>query len=810
MVLSILFCTLWGLVLAYFGLFGPVAFLLPVPVVILSSVFQEQLGAFLTRKFGISLGQDTSRSGKKAKTESRKFISFLIRRDMLWLLPVFILCCVMFMRPHEYMGGVNESAFNVDAGVHLARTGDMVFNLGSKIKSFGGSVENPELLEGFFVYDRQQGLAGLDCCWAQAVWNGFFYSIFGLGGVFLAGPLWALLSALLIFSLARNAIGRKWALMAMVLFGMNLVQIWFARSSYSVLLGQFFILAGMCFWQRYLHDKHQFDALWAGACFGVAGMTGVAGVVFCVFWGLYLVWRFKRRDLWALAPCCVLLVAKVFELMLYNYPAYGRFLAVCSSIDFVWGICAVGAAAGMLRGVVLLPEKKRRLFWRAFVLIACVGLLFGRYFVHTHFKAGEFYLWFGPVGALALVFAPIICLTFVRLGEGMKFFLLTGLLQGMFFLAGYGASSAYPLSLKPMLAVVVPVWAISFAAAGYALFVNLRLLAVNKKLSGLKNVLNSIRNFTQISLLRLARFLFLCVVLVSVFVPLLQARSIVINRDYARFSKFFKSVARHVDPEMLYLTDSSRLADIMSEFFGRRIKFVETGTDIVAAAQSHLDRDEDVGLLTMHKVGFDREVDFVPVFSAKFNTDVIVPSRKFPPQTATQHWTVSTFIAARVGQVSDLTDVVIDTANARIGLEDGFKQPFTDPDSGVRGRWTNGEGRIVIPWFGSDVAYKFEFELSGMPASAGYSGVDIVINGKTVERNITVPEKLDTYVFYVPPGRVSTTSEYRAEMLIKSNTFESFTTDGTSGQVLGVFVGPIKIKRVDHYTYAGKKLSRRH
>lgn len=203
-------------------------------------------------------------------------------RPVRWEIPVLVLLVllslVMFFRPFETILGDGDPGYYFNNGVHLARTGSI-----SIIEKSVPEMSDSELaifyenaIQQFMPFHlrvRQTGKIQPLLYHLLPVWIGTFIMLFGKWGGLFVNPLFALLSVLLVFAIARRFVGVVGAGAGALLLILFFPQVYFARTTASEIMAEFFLLAAILFFAEFLRNRGVATALASAGCATTASVA---------------------------------------------------------------------------------------------------------------------------------------------------------------------------------------------------------------------------------------------------------------------------------------------------------------------------------------------------------------------------------------------------------------------------------------------------------------------------------------------------------------------------------------------------------
>lgn len=135
-------------------------------------------------------------------------------RHIGWVLPVFVIAGVVFFQPYEYIDGGWDPVSYINTGVHIARTGGVIYK-----------DDIVDEYPGLYIKDRDKGLVAPQFFHLYPVWIAIFYKLFGLKGVFYVNPFFALLNVILLFLIGKKVMGKRYGIFSALLLSLNVIEI---------------------------------------------------------------------------------------------------------------------------------------------------------------------------------------------------------------------------------------------------------------------------------------------------------------------------------------------------------------------------------------------------------------------------------------------------------------------------------------------------------------------------------------------------------------------------------------------------------
>ena len=192
------------------------------------------------------------------------------------LLGLLAVLSVIYFRPHEFIFGAADAGVYVNMGTHMARSGELLVNdplIAHLDPAFypvffreqpPNTLTRYYYLPGYYVSDSVPGQLIPQFYALQAVSIAILTAIGGVPLGLMATPLWGLIGIAAVYFLARSLFERRTALLAAVLLGVVVLQIWFARYPTAEVLTQSFLFASLYALGRLL-QRHEPQRSWGFA-----------------------------------------------------------------------------------------------------------------------------------------------------------------------------------------------------------------------------------------------------------------------------------------------------------------------------------------------------------------------------------------------------------------------------------------------------------------------------------------------------------------------------------------------------------------
>ena len=707
--------------------------------------------------------------------------------EILLLLLIAGTAGVLFFRPCEYVDGGWDPGTYINTGVHIARTGSLVYHdtmltrldkkdqemLCARIRDDGTGIKYP----GLYIKDVRQGLIVPQFFHLYPVWIAVFYKLAGLRGALYVNPFFALGSVMLAYFIGRR-IGKGYGLLAALLLAVNVIQVWNARFSTSEVLGQFLFLGGVYLWARYLDSKDVFYAFWAGLALGEFLLVGVTSILIIPVVVIYLALRARRRDVYFIVPFVLILMHLAIQVRLFSsgyvesvIGAFNRTeMLLCSALFVVLLAC--------------LPLLKRipRTYLGSFLALLVASALVYSYFVRPRMGGSIERLNLVELGrflslpGLILAAAGLVLLVFKEKREDILFLAITALVVAIFFIYDKRMYSRYPFALRRYVPIVIPAYC--FSISYLCLF------------------LTRYRAGTVFSV---------AVALLVIVVPFSACGEVTLVRDHRGSVDFWQRFARKLDDDAVYISSRYRWARPLADIFGKEVLVFsgvpEFGGEKMADFARRLINDGN----RVYYVDDIREpcllsVDLSMVHEQSMKTEYLEHHLTFPPVVRPQELSLRVFEVVPIEESGPLTaqEYTVHVGESSMGLISGFDKPRRFSGAAGYARWTLAEAELVIRWFGEDVPQTLTLFASGMPPEAGRTLVSLYVDDTAVREGYAVAGQLEEHQFFIPAGTVTTGGKKRAVLTIRSTTWDP-ARQGIRGypDKLGVKLHWVRISRGD-------------
>lgn len=301
-------------------------------------------------------------------------------RDTAPALLVLALAFALQARPTEYLVGGRDPGTYVATMALVARTGGLAYTdpgvlsvPADDVDLFYRNPDNPDFswgrFMGFPLERPQTGRVFPEFFHLFPAFGAYLFQAMGVKGALATPPVFGILGTLAVFFAFRRVLGEAPALLAALLLGVNVVQVWFARYPMSEPCSQFLLFLAflaVALWEE--EGSPAFGAL-AGACLGLGLLVRIDGVLLALPVLLYvLVRRVQHTLTWKqaatlLAPFGLLGLHAAVHAALWSR----KYLLNIAERPYwrqptsVWLLVGAGVAATALAVHVCAPRLRRAL-----------------------------------------------------------------------------------------------------------------------------------------------------------------------------------------------------------------------------------------------------------------------------------------------------------------------------------------------------------------------------------------------------------------------------------------------------------------
>jgi len=419
-----------------------------------------------------------------------------IRFDWEDAIIVFLLCLslLLYARPAEYILGWLDAGWYVNTGVRIAKTGSLtgesqVFStlppaakplfyssfasLKKLFPYFPDTESRGIYLWSFAVADPEGGQVTAYHPPLFSIWIAIFYALGGLRFGLYATPFFGALSVLSLYFAGKAMFGRKVGLLAAVLLTISFTQIYFSRTPYSEIFGQFLLFSGIYAFTTYIVEGKPLYAAIAALSFGQAVLSRIEGVIvilpLVVFFGW---WMISKRSLpkdfrFFAIPFGLLLVDGVVLALTASRPyvelnSYGLWVKLRPLLTQspAWLVISVILLGGLL--VLISESAKRRIYEGRHLIMTLLSLVIFLLAIYAYFipkdgtfaRLGKFVsplgFWLGMFGLVELIRRGV--------NEKTAFFLALALIHGLASISvlAISTTSSYVYPIRRQVTMLIP------------------------------------------------------------------------------------------------------------------------------------------------------------------------------------------------------------------------------------------------------------------------------------------------------------------------------------------------------------------
>lgn len=312
----------------------------------------------------------------------RRSLGWPLARPARWsamapALLVLTLALSLQARPSQYLVGGRDPGAYIAAMAVIARTGGIVYTDPAVLSLPPADVElffrhpgNADFswsrFMGFDLERPQTGRVFPQFFHLFPAFGAYLFQAMGVKGALATAPVFGILGTLGAFFTFRRLFGAGVALLAALLLGLNVVQVWFARFPVSETVSQFLVfLALLAFSHWEERGSRAFGAL-AGAALGLTLLVRIDSVLIGVPLGLYLLARRAARELRWTQTLALLLPFTLLLLHAGLHAAVWSRKYVLSIMNRnYWGPGTWMLAALAFFGLLVAAERLGPRLWRA-------------------------------------------------------------------------------------------------------------------------------------------------------------------------------------------------------------------------------------------------------------------------------------------------------------------------------------------------------------------------------------------------------------------------------------------------------------
>jgi uncharacterized membrane protein (UPF0136 family) len=675
--------------------------------------------------------------------------SLFDRSVSLYLLPVLLIAGYLFFQPYEYLDGGWDPGNYINTGVHIARTGRITYYdnaLKENAKSIGYNRTDIKF-PGLYVKDANKGIVVPQFFHLFPVWIALFYKLFGLKSVFYVNPFFAILNVVLLFLIAKEMLGKRYAYLSAILLAFCVIEIWNARFPTSEILGQFYFLTGFYFWIRYIREDDRFFAFWSGMAFGEFLLVGITSLLVIPLIVFYLLFRLKKKDIYFTIPFLTLIIHLVIQITIYS-PMYFRSVIMFFTRREIYIALFV---CWILLGVILFLRKVSFSKARPYFVVFIFALFVFGYFIRPRLFNSleslnliELGSWLSLAGLFTATFG-LVLLIWREKDEGLLFITVSAIVFAGFFIFDKRMNSRYPFSLRRYAPAVIPV---------FCLWVSYFFYILNNRFK------------------RTGFLVSVVLIPLIIIIPVYKCRNVISVKDHKGWMKFWNEFSEKMDNETLYISNNYRWARPLTDIYGKNvIAFAEgAGENVCGFAKNKIGEGKSVSYISDSPKPYSMIVDFEKTDNIACEIECIEDSLTFPPRIEKRKFDFNIFKIRDIGQLTE-QEYLVEVGDENIGLLAGFDKARVFGGIDSPARWTFKKAELVVPWFGDNVGQVLTIKVCGMSKEAGISTVSLYIDSVPIAENINIGEEMKEYEVNIPPDIVDTGNNKRAILTIRSNTW---------------------------------------
>ena len=207
--------------------------------------------------------------------------------DMVLAGGILLVAVPLCFRPHEYLGGGWDPGVYLHVGANIARTGSINWEdpglaalTGKEREIFSTTTgTRTQLFPGMRIADAERGFVSPQFYHLYSCWLALFHAMGGTRWALYVNSVFACLSLVSVYLLARTLFGPAAGVWAVLLLAVNAVQVWYARFSTAEILTQYFVWSGFYLFAEHAGPRRAGAGVLAGLCFGCAMLTRVSAVM---------------------------------------------------------------------------------------------------------------------------------------------------------------------------------------------------------------------------------------------------------------------------------------------------------------------------------------------------------------------------------------------------------------------------------------------------------------------------------------------------------------------------------------------------
>lgn len=224
-------------------------------------------------------------------------ISFNDRKNnikMIIGIGVFIILTLLFCQPTEYYFGGRDPGIYTSTAVQISRLGRLKVEdpLIQGLRDNYSGVFIDSSLKFMGVFTERQGntyYTNPQFFHAYSAWLAAGHRFFGFDGFLYMTPILALISMLILYAVVSSLWSKRAGFWTVILLGLNIAQIWYARGPYSEILSQLVMWFSILLIVQAWENKNVPIAVLAGLAAGTALLARLDNILIAVPVGLSLI-----------------------------------------------------------------------------------------------------------------------------------------------------------------------------------------------------------------------------------------------------------------------------------------------------------------------------------------------------------------------------------------------------------------------------------------------------------------------------------------------------------------------------------------
>lgn len=345
-------------------------------------------------------------------------------REVLPAAAILALALFLQAQPTEYLLGGRDPGTYVAAMAVIARTGGIAYtdpvvlsipreDVDLFFREPGAADFNWGRFMGFPLERPETGRVVPEFFHLFPAFGAYLFQAMGVKGALATPPVFGILGTLAVFFAFRRLLGPAPALLAALLLGLNVVQVWFARYPVSEGLSQLLVFTAFLAVARWERSRSAVFGVLAGAALGLSLLVRIDGVLVAAPLALYLLVRRARGDLDGKSAAAVVVPFAVLALHAAVHAAlFARKYVVSIATRPYWrqpvevwllaSVAVVGLGAALYRfGPPLVRRAQaRQEALRTGLALAVVLLALYAYFVRPALSAWAGADWNDPARAM--------------------------------------------------------------------------------------------------------------------------------------------------------------------------------------------------------------------------------------------------------------------------------------------------------------------------------------------------------------------------------------------------------------------------